>query len=92
MTYLDISEAEKQEFLQNSGVSKLSEELLQRFERLTGREPHRFLKRQISFAHRDFDRILDCYERHEPFVLFTGRGPSSASLHVGHAVPFELTK
>ena len=27
-----------------------------------------------------------------PFYLYTGRGPSSEALHVGHLVPFQFTK
>jgi tryptophanyl-tRNA synthetase len=59
---------------------------------VTGREPHRFLRRGIVFSHRDLATILDKYERKEPFYLFTGRGPSSDSLHLGHSIPFEFTK
>jgi len=27
-----------------------------------------------------------------PFYLYTGRGPSSASMHLGHLVPFMMTQ
>lgn len=37
-------------------------------------------------------RILDRIEQGKPFFLYTGRGPSSSSLHVGHLVPFIFTK
>lgn len=40
---------------------------------MTGRPAHPFLKRGIFFAHRDLEAILDCYERGEPFYLYTGR-------------------
>jgi tryptophanyl-tRNA synthetase len=36
--------------------------------------------------------LLDLYERGVPFYLYTGRGPSSDALHVGHLVPFLFTK
>jgi hypothetical protein len=61
-------------------------------ERLTGKPAHPFLKRGIFFAHRELDTILDCYEKKEPFYLYTGRGPSSEALHLGHLVPFLFTK
>jgi tryptophanyl-tRNA synthetase len=61
-------------------------------ERLTGKPVHPFLKRGVFFAHRDFHEILDCYERKQPFYLYTGRGPSSEALHLGHLVPFMFTK
>jgi tryptophanyl-tRNA synthetase len=66
--------------------------LLERFEKVTGHKPHRFMRRGIVFSHRDLDLILDRYERGDPFFLYTGRGPSSDSMHVGHSVPFEFTK
>lgn len=47
----------------------IDEDLLARFERLTGRKPHRWLRRGLFFSHRDFDLILDCYERGDPFFL-----------------------
>lgn len=36
--------------------------------------------------------ILTLKEQGKPFYLYTGRGPSSESLHVGHLIPFILTK
>ncbi|KAK4151737.1 hypothetical protein C8A00DRAFT_16891 [Chaetomidium leptoderma] len=74
------------------GTKKIDDELLARFERVTGKKPHHFLRRGIVFSHRDFEAILDRHERGEPFFLYTGRGPSSDSVHVGHTVPFEFTK
>ncbi|PMD52563.1 putative tryptophanyl-tRNA synthetase, cytoplasmic [Hyaloscypha bicolor E] len=70
----------------------IDEVLLQRFERLTGKKPHRWLRRGLFFSHRDFDKILDRYEAGEPFFLYTGRGPSSDALHLGHTIPFTFTK
>ncbi|KAH6626949.1 hypothetical protein B0J18DRAFT_426098 [Chaetomium sp. MPI-SDFR-AT-0129] len=74
------------------GTKKIDAALLERFERVTGKRPHHFLRRGIVFSHRDFELILDRYERGEPFYLYTGRGPSSDSVHVGHTIPFEFTK
>lgn len=74
------------------GATPISKELLARFERVTGHKAHRFLRRGIVFTHRELNLILDRYEKGEPFYLYTGRGPSSDSMHVGHVVPFEFTK
>jgi tryptophanyl-tRNA synthetase len=74
------------------GATRITPELLERFERVTGRRPHRFMRRGIVLSHRELDVILDRYEKGEPFFLYTGRGPSSDSMHVGHATPFEFTK
>ncbi|TFY52842.1 hypothetical protein EVG20_g10379 [Dentipellis fragilis] len=41
---------------------------------------------------REFDKILDRYEQGKPFFLYTGRGPSSDSMHLGHMIPFVFTK
>lgn len=78
--------------IQSFGTKKISEETLARFQQVTGEEPHPFLKRGVFFSERDLDRILDLYEHGEPFFLYTGRGPLSDSLHLGHMVPFIFTK
>ena len=53
---------------------------------------HRFLRRGIYFSHRDMNTLLDCIEKGIPMYLYTGRGPSSASMHIGHLIPFLFTK
>jgi len=35
---------------------------------------------------------LTHYEKGERFLIYTGRGPSSDSMHIGHTIPFEFTK
>ncbi|CAM0949742.1 unnamed protein product [Alopecurus aequalis] len=74
------------------GCQRLDATIIDRIERLTGRPPHRFLRRGLFFAHRDLNEILDLYEKGEKFYLYTGRGPSSEALHLGHLVPFMFTK
>eukprot|EP00761_Pharyngomonas_kirbyi_P013133 gb/GECH01013160.1/.p1 GENE.gb/GECH01013160.1/~~gb/GECH01013160.1/.p1 ORF type:complete len:420 (+),score=95.87 gb/GECH01013160.1/:1-1260(+) len=74
------------------GSSLIDEDLIQRLERVTGRPAHPFIRRGIVFSHRDLKDMLDLYERGEPFYLYTGRGPSSEALHLGHLVPFLFTK
>lgn len=74
------------------GSSKIDKELINRIERATGQRPHRFLRRGIFFSHRDMNQILDAYENKKPFYLYTGRGPSSEAMHLGHLVPFIFTK
>ncbi|KAG7086539.1 tryptophan--tRNA ligase [Marasmius oreades] len=78
--------------IQQFGTKRIDEALLERFERLTGKKPHVFLRRGMFFSHREFDKILDRYEQGKPFFLYTGRGPSSDSMHLGHMVPFVFTK
>lgn len=74
------------------GSQRIDKAILERFEKLTGKPPHRLLRRGIVFSHRDLNLILDKYEKGVPFFLYTGRGPSSDSMHVGHTIPFEFTK
>jgi tryptophanyl-tRNA synthetase len=70
----------------------IDDAVLQRFERVTGHKPHRWLRRGLFFSHRDLELILDTYERGDDFLLYTGRGPSSDAMHIGHTIPFEFTK
>jgi len=74
------------------GSQRITDELLERMERVTGKPLHRFLRRGIFFSHRDLNAILDMYEKGQKFYLYTGRGPSSESLHLGHLIPFHFTK
>ncbi|PHH83032.1 hypothetical protein CDD82_3834 [Ophiocordyceps australis] len=74
------------------GTTLIDDALLERFERVTGHKPHRFMRRQIVFSHRDLSVILDRYEKNEPFFLYTGRGPSSDSMHIGHTQVFDFVK
>jgi len=46
----------------------------------------------LFFSHRDFERVLNLYEEGTPFYLYTGLGPSSESLHLGHLIPFQFTQ
>lgn len=95
--------------IQQFGTRRVDQELLARFERLTGHRPHPLLRRGTFFSHRyvnkslshwevsslpyrDLDKILDRYEKGQPFFLYTGRGPSSDSMHLGHMIPFLFTK
>ncbi|GAA5926174.1 tryptophan--tRNA ligase WRS1 [Sporobolomyces koalae] len=74
------------------GTKRIDEPLLERFERLTGRKPHMLLRRGTFFSHRELNLILDRYEQKKPFYLYTGRGPSSGSMHLGHQIPFMFTQ
>ncbi|ROW09984.1 hypothetical protein VPNG_06580 [Cytospora leucostoma] len=77
---------------QEFGTKLIDQALLDRFEQVTGQRPHRFMRRGVFFSHRDLEVILDRYEKGEPFFLYTGRGPSSDSMHIGHTIPFTFTK
>lgn len=74
------------------GAQPITPELISRFESVTGHVAHTWLRRGIFFAHRQLDSVLDHYEAGKPIFLYTGRGPSSEALHLGHMVPFMFTK
>jgi tryptophanyl-tRNA synthetase len=74
------------------GCSTIDDALIQRIEKATGCRAHPFLRRGMFFAHRELDQIVTAYEKGEKFYLYTGRGPSSEALHLGHLIPFHFTK
>lgn len=74
------------------GSTKIDDALLQRIEKVTGKPVHHLLRRGKFFSQRDMHIILDLYEKKKPFYLYTGRGPSSDSMHMGHLIPFIFTK
>ena len=79
-------------FLGRFGSRKIDQELLQRMEKVTGKPVHHFLRRGVFFSHRDMHKVLDDVEKGKPFFLYTGRGPSSGAMHMGHLIPFIFTK
>lgn len=74
------------------GSTKIDDALLQRIEKVTRKPVHHLLRRGKFFSQRDMHIILDLYEQKKPFYLYTGRGPSSDSMHMGHLIPFIFTK
>jgi len=74
------------------GTQLIGDDLIERFERITKKQAHPWIKRGIFFSHRALDDFLTAYENGEPVFLYTGRGPTSESLHTGHMIPFMFTK
>lgn len=74
------------------GCEAMSPELIARIEKVTGKPAHPFIKRGIFFSQRDLSLILKRHEEGKPFYLYTGRGPSSKAMHLGHLIPFLFTK
>lgn len=71
------------------GTQRMDDKLLARLSKF-GDLPV-LLRRGFYFSHRDLNLILDDVEKKKPVFLYTGRGPSG-SMHLGHLMPFELTK
>ena len=78
--------------IKDYGSQPISDELIQRMENIIGQPAHPWIKRGIYFSHRDLNSMLDMYEKGIKFYLYTGRGPSSEALHLGHLLPFMFTK
>lgn len=81
-----------QNLINNFGCQPITKDLIEKFKRITKKEPHHFITRGIIIGHRDLNKILDHFELGKPLYLYTGRGPSSNSMHLGHATPFIFTK
>ena len=74
------------------GTELIDEQLLEKFKKVTGKELHPWMKRGIFFSHRCLNQFLDAFERGDPIFLYTGRGPTSDAMHVGHLIPFMFCK
>lgn len=79
-------EVDYDKLIEEFGTSPLTDDILKRMEKVAG-ELHPFLRRRIFFSHRDFDWVLDMYEKGVPFAIYTGRGPSGHT-HLGHMMPW----
>jgi len=80
------------DIIKEFGVKPITSELISRFEKTIGRKAHPLLRRGIYFSHRDLEHILLLHEKQIRFYIYTGRGPSSASMHIGHMIPFIFTR
>merc|ERR1712232_1234544 len=78
--------------IEKFGTTPIDQNLINRIEKITGKKCHHWIRRGLFFSHRSLNKVLDAAERGEPFYLYTGRGPSSEALHLGHMVPFTFTK
>ena len=74
------------------GSQRIETSHIERIAKLTGKPVHHFLRRGIFFSQRDLKVILDAIESKKKFYLYTGRGPSSEAMHLGHLIPFIFTK
>jgi tryptophanyl-tRNA synthetase len=73
------------------GVKEINDIILNNLKYLTG-DLHVLLRRKFFYAHRDFDILLNKYNEGKRFFLYTGRAPSKSKMHIGHLIPFLLTK
>ena len=81
-----------EKLIKRFGSSQIDNELIARLEKVSGKPVHHLIRRGIFFSHRDLHTVLNLCEQGKRFYLYTGRGPSSESMHLGHLVPFIITK
>lgn len=75
------------------GAESISTDLLEKIRNIRKDLPlHPLLSRQIVYAHRDLEKMLHLHSIGKPFYIYTGRGASSKSLHLGHLNVFSFTK
>ena len=79
-------EVDYDKLVKRFGVLPLSEKIKKKLAAC-----HPLLRRDVYFAHRDFDRWLDAHEKGKKVSVITGRGPSE-NMHLGHLVPFIVAK
>lgn len=81
-----------EKLIKRFGCSHIDDSLIQRLEKVAGKPVHPLIRRGIFFSHRDLHTLLNTVDAGKKFYLYTGRGPSSESMHLGHLVPFIVTK
>ena len=91
---LGVSETgiDYEKLIKRFGSQRIDDALIERLEKAIKKPAHHFIKRGIFFSHRDLHQLLKLHEEGKPFYLYTGRGPSSESMHLGHLIPFIITK
>lgn len=87
-----VGEVDYDRLIDQFGCQRIGTDILILIENITGKPVHSLLRRDIFFSHRDLKQVLDLYTQKKPFYLYTGRGASSASMHLGHLIPFQLTR
>src|SRR3989344_2087879 len=83
-------EVDYDRLIKEFGVEKINDELLNRIKKHT-KDLHFMLTRKVFFCHRDFNWLLNEYEKGNKFYLYTGRAPSGP-VHIGHLLPWTFTK
>jgi len=83
-------EIDYDKLVEKFGTSRIDGAILGRIEKHAG-HLHPMLRRGIFYSHRSLNWVLTEYEKGNPFVLYTGRGPSGHT-HLGHLMPWMFTR
>lgn len=71
-------------------ITKIDNEMVNKFQTLFNVPINQFLKKGIIYGHKNIDKMFEAYEKKEPIYIYTGRGPSN-NMHLGHLIPFDFT-
>ncbi|MEK6800704.1 MAG: tryptophan--tRNA ligase [Nanoarchaeota archaeon] len=74
-----VGEVNYERLVKEFGIKLLASKLPKQF------QDNLLFRRGIIFAHRDFERILECVEKKKKFVMLTGLMPTGR-FHIGHAI------
>jgi len=85
------SEDDYNKAVKEFGLGILDEDLKEELRKIT-KDLHVLIRRGFYYAHRDFNLVLEEYLEGKKFFLYTGRAPSKGKMHIGHLIPFILTK
>lgn len=89
----DPSGFNQNKLIEQFGSKPITPELIERIKTVCKVDQvHHFITRGIFFSHRDLDHLLNKVEAGKRPYIYTGRGPSTGSMHIGHLVPFMMTK
>ena len=77
--------------IEQFGLMPIDSKFLDKMRDILGCEPHYLLRREIFYAHQDFDKILSAKAAGKEIYIYTGRGPSAQSMHAGHLIPMMFT-
>lgn len=76
--------------IEQFGLKPINSTIIDQLETVTKSKAHYFLSRDIFYAHQDFDKILDAKAKGKDIYIYTGRGPSADSMHIGHLIPMQF--
>ncbi len=79
-----------QRLVDKFGISPIDVKLKERIRKLAG-EDNYMISRQIFFAQRDLNWLLDEYEKGNKFYIYTGIAPSGR-MTLAHLIPFLMVK
>ncbi|MGC9037382.1 MAG: tryptophan--tRNA ligase [Candidatus Micrarchaeia archaeon] len=76
--------------IQQFGITPIDDKLRERIKHLAG-DLHFLIRRQVVFAHRDLNWLLDEYEKGNKFYVYTGIAPSG-HMTIAQLLPFMLSQ